>query len=194
MNRNQERHLSRTISHALRHAPHLYELELDEEGWTPITHLIEGLHAHRRAWRVVDLALIEEIVARDSKGRYEIDLPHDRIRALYGHSTTTRLKKTLATPPPLLYHGTSPEIARLILTEGLKSMARQYVHHAVDRATALEVGHRKDEAPVLLHVHAKKAHAHGVKFYEGNALIWLSDAVPPEFITSPESTVNPGQE
>ena len=29
------RELSKTISHALRHEPWLYELELDDEGWTP---------------------------------------------------------------------------------------------------------------------------------------------------------------
>jgi len=28
--------LSKTVAHALRHEPWLYELELDEEGWTPV--------------------------------------------------------------------------------------------------------------------------------------------------------------
>lgn len=190
MNRTQERHLSRTISHALRHAPHLYELEIDEEGWTPVSHLIQGLQGHRSAWRGVDIDLIKGIVARDNKGRYELDEHTARIRALYGHSTATRLKKMLAAPPALLYHGTSPEIATIILSEGLKSMARQYVHHSVDTATALEVGHRKDDAPVLLHIDAAAAHAHGINFYEGNALIWLSDDVPPEFISATQGLDN----
>lgn len=33
--------LSKTISHALRHEPWLYELELDNEGWAPTTQLID---------------------------------------------------------------------------------------------------------------------------------------------------------
>ncbi len=32
--------LSKTIAHALRHAPWLYELELDGEGWVPLDSLV----------------------------------------------------------------------------------------------------------------------------------------------------------
>lgn len=182
MNRDQERQLSRTISHALRHAPHLYELEIDEHGWTHVEHLLDGLRRHRRPWRHIDLDTLRGIVARDSKGRYELDEERGIIRALYGHSTTTKLIKEEASPPQILYHGTSPQTAQIILSEGLKPMARQYVHHAVDTPTALEVGKRKDQAPLLLYVRARDAHEAGVKFYRGNDLIWLSDAVPARFI------------
>lgn len=183
MHKEEKRRLSKTISHALRHAPHLYELELDDHGWTPVDHLIDGLHHHRKAWRTVDLETIEEIVKTDSKGRYELDLKTSKIRALYGHSTTSKLIKEAATPPEILFHGTSPATAKLIMEQGLRPMSRQFVHHSVDTATAKEVGHRKDGKPVLLHVHAHKAHLAGITFYKGNALIWLSDPVPPEFIS-----------
>ena len=46
----------------------------------------------------------------------------------------------------------------------------------------MEVGHRKDGKPILLEVRAREAHEAGIVFYEGNALVWLADYVPPEFI------------
>ncbi|HZX88363.1 MAG TPA: RNA 2'-phosphotransferase [Reyranella sp.] len=41
--------LSRAVSHALRHEPWLYELELDEEGWTSVDALIAALQLDRLA-------------------------------------------------------------------------------------------------------------------------------------------------
>ncbi|SEE47265.1 RNA 2'-phosphotransferase [Jiangella alba] len=35
--------LTREISHALRHEPWLYELELDDEGWVPVDQILAGL-------------------------------------------------------------------------------------------------------------------------------------------------------
>lgn len=35
--------LSRAVSHALRHEPWLYELELDGEGWTSVDDLLQAL-------------------------------------------------------------------------------------------------------------------------------------------------------
>lgn len=182
MNRDERRTLSKTMCHALRHAPHLYELELDEQGWTSLTALIDGLRAHRRAWRELDLPLVTQIVAEDSKGRYELDEQEGRIRALYGHSVEGRLSKKPATPPARLYHGTSSHVIDIIRRDGLKPMNRQFVHLSADQSTATEVGRRKGGDTLLLVVDAARAHADGITFYEGNALIWLSDAIPADYI------------
>jgi RNA:NAD 2'-phosphotransferase (TPT1/KptA family) len=42
--------VSRTISHALRHEPWLYELELDDTGWVPVGALLTALRAEKSAW------------------------------------------------------------------------------------------------------------------------------------------------
>lgn len=173
--------LSKTVAHAIRHAPHLYELELDDQGWVDIEHLLDALRSRRRAWRHIGEPEIAHMVATSSKKRYEMD-GAGRVRALYGHSTPQRLAKTPGRPPAILYHGTSPEIAAVIREEGLKPMSRQYVHLSVDKDTALEVGHRKDGAPVLLEIEATRAHDDGVLFYEGNEYVWLADFVSPDYI------------
>jgi putative RNA 2'-phosphotransferase len=61
-------------------------------------------------------------------------------------------------------------------------MGRQYVHLSVDTATATQVGRRKANEPVILRIRAGDAHGMGVRFYRGNDLVWLADAVAPAFI------------
>jgi putative RNA 2'-phosphotransferase len=172
--------LSRAVSHALRHEPWLYELELDEAGWAPVDALLAALRAEDPTWASLSQADLVQMIARSEKKRHE--LHDDRIRALYGHSTPQRLLRDPAEPPGVLYHGTSPETVEQIMREGLKPMGRQYVHLSINTATAEQVGRRKAKTPVVVCVRADAAHAGGVPFYRGNNLVWLADAIPPAFI------------
>ncbi|SPF55396.1 putative RNA 2'-phosphotransferase [Candidatus Sulfopaludibacter sp. SbA4] len=172
--------LSKAISHALRHEPSAYGLTLDPEGWVNIRDLLAGLARVRPEWEALSEEDVSGMVARSRKRRHEISL--GRIRALYGHSTPERVPKAGTEPPPLLYHGTDAKAADLILCEGLKPMARQYVHLSLDRRTARQVGLRKDAEPVVLVIDAGRAHGNGVAFYQGNESVWLADFVPAAFI------------
>jgi len=172
--------LSKTIAHALRHAPWLYELDLDEEGWTPVANLLAGLRRQRRAWHDLTEEDLRAMMARPGKKRFE--MREGKIRALYGHASEVRIRKKSAAPPGRLYHGTAPKTAAVIVREGLKPMNRQYVHLSADEETAREVGRRKAQRPVILTVRAAEAHECGVSFYQGNEMVWLADHVPPDFI------------
>lgn len=174
------RSVSRTVSHALRHEPWLYELELDEAGWVATEDLLGALRQERTVWAVLAEADLAQMIATADKMRYE--MRDGRIRALYGHSTPQRLAKELAEPPAILYHGTSPEAAVQICATGLAPMRRQYVHLSVDIAMADQVGRRKAARPVLLVVRAREAHTSGIAFYRGNDAVWLADLVPVQFI------------
>lgn len=174
--------LSRAVSHALRHEPWVYELELDEQGWVSTDALVEALR-HERRWSGLTADDVATMVATSSKQRHEVD--GDRIRALYGHSMPARIARTPAEPPPVLFHGTSPQAAQIILAGGLRPMARQYVHLSLDREMAHSVGSRKARDPVLLTVAARDAHRAGVAFYVGNDKVWLADEVPAAFISAP---------
>lgn len=178
MVRNDE--LSKVLSHALRHEPWLYELELDDEGWTSLDAVLWALRADRAEWRDLSRADVEGMIESSSKRRHQ--LVDDRIRALYGHSVAGKLRRESATPPVILFHGTSPDVANAIGREGLKPMSRQYVHLSVDAATALEVGRRKSRAAALFEIDARAAHDDGVAFYAGNEWVWLADLVPARFM------------
>lgn len=172
--------LSKTLSHALRHEPWLYELELDDEGWAPLDAVLGALRAERAEWRDLSRADVERMIESSSKRRHEI--MGDHIRALYGHSVPGKLRRERRTPPAVLYHGTSVEAAKTIAHDGLKPMSRQYVHLSVDKETAEQVGLRKDANPIILMIDAATANADGIVFYAGNDKVWLADFVPASFI------------
>jgi putative RNA 2'-phosphotransferase len=171
--------LSKAVSHALRHEPWLYELELDDEGWTPVDALVEALSQEPR-WRELSRAQLETMIERAPKQRHEID--GSRIRALYGHSVPGRIAKIPGEPPALLFHGTAARSAPAILAGGLRPMRRQHVHLSVDRDTAYSVGRRKSVAVTVLVIRAAEAHQHGAGFWPGNQMVWLADYIPPAFI------------
>lgn len=172
--------LSKTLAHALRHAPWIYELELDHEGWVPLAGMLASLHEHHQRWHGLDEDLLTEVAVRDGAGRYEV--ADGRIRALYGHSVAGRLDRSPGQPPEQLYHATPDRVLDTILSEGLKPMSRQYVHMSVLRETALEVGQRKDPQPVMLVVESGIAYRAGLPFYAGNEYVWLADTVPASYL------------
>ncbi len=172
--------LSKEVSYALRHAPWVYELELDEKGFVPIDQLLASLNETGHYDREITKADLEQMIKSIEKKRHEII--GDKIRALYGHSVPNHIKKDQVTPPDVLYHGTSHKAIERILKEGLKPMSRQYVHLSADLETATSVGKRRDENPVILIVDTKKAREEGMKFYQGNEKVYLADQVPAKYL------------
>ena len=172
--------LSKTISHALRHKPWLYELELDEQGWVEIEKLLMSLRNESDNWKEVNMDVIRELIKVSEKKRFEID--GGKIRALYGHSIPQKLSQIPSNPPDVLYHGTTKEIAKIIQNEGLKPMNRQYVHLSVDIGMAKEVARRKGKEIQILTIDAGKAKDDGIKFYIGNDKVWLCDIIAPKYI------------
>jgi putative RNA 2'-phosphotransferase len=174
--------LSKFLALILRHQPERFGLPLDEEGWASFSEVMEilrGLPNFRWATRADVMALVEE-GAGDSKRRFEV--AEDRIRARYGHSLAQPIRYAPCTPPPLLYHGTSPESLETIRHEGLQPMERQYVHLSPDPETAMRVGARHDDRPVVLTVRAADAHAAGVVFHQAEESVYLAKRIPVEFL------------
>lgn len=180
MNKNLHS-LSKTISCALRHTPWEYELELDEEGWVSILDLLRALKNENAKWQNLKIEDLVTMIMLSDKKRHEIK--DGKIRALYGHSTPSKLQKTQAIPPPILYHGTSSQVLATIQKDGLKPMNRHYVHLSPSKEVAKQVGNRKSRTAVVLEINAKDAHVNGIKFYIGNEHVWLSDLIPSNFIT-----------
>lgn len=174
--------LSKELSYVLRHHPEKYDLTPDREGWVSLDDLLRGLHRGR--WKGVTKEDIEELNRQSDKKRFEID--GHRIRATYGHSFSKKLRKEKVVPPRLLYHGTTRAAYEKIKTEGLRPMGRQYVHLSTDRDTAIKVGKRRDPRPVILIVDALGAYHKGISFFYGNDTTWMSEDIPPDFLTREE--------
>lgn len=172
--------LSKTISHALRHEPHVYNLKLDEEGWVSVSDLLKSLGNKRNEWKELTEGDLFNVIASSSKTRFEIS--NGKIRALYGHSVSDKIVKEPVEPPDILYHGTAKRFLPSIKEKGILSIDRQYVHLSADKETALLVGKRRDKNPVILKIRAKDAWNKGFKFYMEEDCIWLADYIEPEFI------------
>ena len=90
-------------------------------------------------------------------------------------------------PPPTLYHGISPDALETVRRDGLRPMGRQYVHLSPNPETAIRVGARHDERPVVLTVRAAEACAAGVGFYRADEAVYLVKRIPVEYLEFPVS-------
>ncbi|WGS54628.1 RNA 2'-phosphotransferase [Paraburkholderia sp. D15] len=179
MDKKQLDETSKFLSYILRHEPQTIGLHLDAEGWADIDCLIAGAAGQRR---VLDHAIIREVVATNDKKRFAISEDGQRIRAVQGHSTSTVQRQYVEQiPPEVLYHGTATRFLASIFEEGLKAGARHHVHLSQDMTTALSVGQRYGK-PVVLKIEAQRMHQRGFKFFLAENDVWLTDAVAVEFI------------
>jgi putative RNA 2'-phosphotransferase len=183
--------LSRTVCHALRHAPEQYGLELSPEGWADIDELLAGLRNARPEWRRLSKRKLLQMVIWSRTDRHELHA--NRIRALYGHGFSVPIERQAQAPPTTLLHGTVRPALEQILAEGLKPMTRQHVHLTTDKEYALSAPGRKAGRRVLLEVQASLAHQAGIRFYQATGSVWLADPIPPLFITVLEQPA-PGAE
>lgn len=172
--------LSKNMSHALRHAPWEYKLTLDSKGFALIEQLLNALNESGTYDKEITINDIEHIIEISDKKRFEIQ--KDKIRALYGHSIPSHIAKKQIIPSDVLYHGTTHRAFQSIINEGLKPMNRQYVHLSTDIDTAIQVGKRRDDNPIILTIDSLKAYKNGIKFYQGNDNIILADYIPKQYI------------
>ncbi|GBG93689.1 RNA 2'-phosphotransferase [Ligilactobacillus salitolerans] len=171
--------ISKKISFVLRHHPEQIGVRLDPYGRANLAEFLAKFHQHYQI--PINKQLILKIIQQSTKQRFAIEGP--TIRALYGHSLPVTPLAPAAKPPVILYHGTSPEAAKVITASGLKKMDRAFVHLSEDQSSAQQVGRRHDPHPVILTIQARKAARTGLLFYPTKSGIWLADYVPAKFIT-----------
>ena len=173
--------ISKYLAKHLRHQPARIGLALDRAGWVEVDTLLRAAARHGFPFTRDEL---EQVVAANDKKRFSFDETGRRIRANQGHSVPVDLGLPPAEPPPVLYHGTVGSVLGEIRREGLRPMRRHAVHLSPDRETATRVGARRGE-PVVLTVDAAAMAAAGHTFHVSANGVWLTDAVPPEFLTFP---------
>jgi putative RNA 2'-phosphotransferase len=182
MNEKQTRAISKFLSLVLRHKPEEIGISLDEAGWVEVEVLLAAMGRHGM---VVSRAELDEVVATNDKKRFAFSEDGVRIRASQGHSVSVELGLQPVEPPEVLLHGTATRFLEAIRREGLRAMSRQHVHLHDDRATAEQVGSRHGKL-VVLEVRAGEMHRAGKVFYRSANGVWLTEAVPVEFIVSPD--------
>lgn len=173
--------VSKYLSKHLRHRPERIGLTLDEAGWVEIETLVAAAAAHGFRFSRDEL---DHVVAQNDKQRFAVD--GTRIRASQGHTVAVDLGLAPAAPPAYLYHGTVARSLDAIRAEGLRPMSRHDVHLSPDRETATRVGARRGR-PVVLSVDAGAMHRAGHEFRVSANGVWLTAAVPPQYLRCTES-------
>lgn len=140
----ERRRLSRRLAYLLRHAP---IEDRDPAGWMNL-----GVAASHIGESV---ATVVEIATHRDERRYQVS--GGAVRALYGHSVAVVDGSRRQSTDTLLFHGTSLDSVRQILSTtdgGLRRMSRQWVHLASNSDDAYSAALRK-EHPVVLAVVSK---------------------------------------
>lgn len=178
MNEKETTSISKFLSLVLRHQPQLIGITLDEQGWVRVDELLE--HTHRYG-KTITTPMLNYIVETNAKKRFAFSEDKQRIRASQGHSVDVELGYLPQIPPEFLYHGTGSQSVESILKAGLERGSRQHVHLSADIDTAVKVGSRHGK-PVVFNVFSGDMDKKGHVFYISANGVWLTDAVPSEFL------------
>ncbi|NOX58922.1 MAG: RNA 2'-phosphotransferase [Planctomycetes bacterium] len=179
MTPNELKKISKSLSYVLRHRPDSIGIELEHAGWIDVRTL---LVAFDRSGQVVPRQTLEQVVANNTKQRFEFSSDGMKIRARQGHSLDIDLSYEPVTPPDVLYHGTAKRNLEAILAEGLSKMRRHHVHMSVDEETTYAVAMRHGK-PVILAISALRMHNNRYAFFVTGNDVWLTDQVPPDYLT-----------
>jgi putative RNA 2'-phosphotransferase len=163
----------------LRHAPHELGLELQAGGWVPVDDLLAA--AEKNGFPISSDELVVCVETND-KQRFAFDVSGELIRANQGHSIEVDLQLEEREPPEFLYHGTVERFLSSILEADLIRGKRHHVHLSKDVETAFKVGSRRGK-PVILTVDAGRMNRDGHKFLWSANGVWLTDSVPPGYLS-----------
>jgi putative RNA 2'-phosphotransferase len=86
-------------------------------------------------------------------------------------------------PPAALFHGTVAAFGASIAEKGLIRGNRHHVHLSADTETARRVAVRRKAPWVVYRVDAAAMVAAGHLFYLSANGVWLTDHVPPDFLS-----------
>lgn len=169
---------SKFLSLVLRHKPDSIGLTLDDNGWANTQDLLDKINSSDFNLTFDEL---KTVVENNDKKRFLFSADFAKIRANQGHSIKVDLELTEKAPPENLYHGTADKNLKSINEKGLIKGQRNHVHLSADKETAYKVGQRYGK-PIVLIVKSGQMHENGIKFFQSENGVWLTDSVNTEFI------------
>ena len=179
MNADKRKRISKSLSYVLRHRPDSVGIELEEGGWVAVERLLAAM---AEGGKELTREMIAEVVATNDKQRFEFSADGQQIRARQGHSVEVELGYEPAIPPDVLYHGTAKHNLDSIFRTGLDKGRRHHVHLSTNRQTMIQVAARHGQ-PVVLTIDAARMQAAGHSFFVTGNQVWLTEHVPPEYLS-----------
>lgn len=171
--------LSKKMSYILRHNPKDISIELDDHGWVDFDHFIGQLRTV--GGLDIDRLDVIDVILENDKQRFQ--LVNNRVRAAQGHSVDVDLGLSPSSPPSTLWHGTVGRFVESIMNTGLVPSGRTHVHLSDSIQTATAVASRRGK-PLILTIDAESMFTAGHRFFCSTNGVWLTDSVPPEFLST----------
>lgn len=178
MDKDREKKISKALSYWLRHRPEKIGIKLQKNGWVDVQELMEKAKSEME----FTLEELKEVVKNNDKQRFSFSEDMQKIRANQGHSVDVKIEFKEIIAPPVLFHGTVGQFIDSIKKKGLIPGNRHHVHLSKDKETAEKVGARRG-TPVILKIDAMKMQDEGFKFFISENGVYLTDFVPPKYIT-----------
>jgi putative RNA 2'-phosphotransferase len=166
--------LNKRLLHALRHNPKKYGLTLNGQGWVTLDDLVKGVKINKPK-------VLELVTELDTVQRYSVIYADTKfVRANYGHGLSVpRIVYEPVAPPEQLYFITND--IQSVFEYGVIPSSRQYVHLCSSIRIAREYFHGNKKKPIgssPVELQADELYKLGIKFYQANKAIWLTDFIP----------------
>jgi len=178
MGKHQLKDLAKIIDYILLRRPDEFGLFPDDDGSMPIRELLWALH-EEPGWGYVRPSHLKELAYSGLAVNFSLHDTHIR------PNSPSPLVLSASTPPPLLFHGARRQAFPAVLKHGLRPGTRVQVVLSTTKEMALRIGSRRDAKPVLLTVHAARAHQAGHQFVRCGELLYLVKEIPPLFVAGP---------
>ena len=151
---------------------------IGEHGWRCVNEIVKNYGFSE--------ALIQEIVVKDNKQRYEYNSDKTKIRARQGHSIPVDVELKEATDitkdRPYLWHGTSDRFIENIKAQGLIPGSRLYVHLSGDKDTAFKVGQRHGDTTIVICIDAYQMILDGKTIFRSKNGVYIVNRVEPQYL------------
>jgi putative RNA 2'-phosphotransferase len=177
--RKNPRQLEKFVTYILGRRPDEFGLIPDEQGWVGLRDLVKAI-SEEPGWGYVRKSHIHEALI--TAGEKPFILSDEKIRAVYqGHIP----RGENVFPPKLLYHCVRRKAYPVVCRHGITAPGQPGVLLATTEELAQRIGKRRDQEPVLLTIHARRASEAGVTFAKFGELIYITDHVPVAYFTGP---------
>ncbi len=178
--------LSKLLSFVLRHRPDAIGIELDADGWTDATLLVERINTSKRLERPIDRGDLDKVLADDAGARFALE--GNRVRAREGHTSPQVLlaKAAPVEAPEFLFFGVlRDKLGRLLTPRGLEpERGRMLRLHTSERAARRAALQGKRGRTRIFVIEGQRAQRSGVPFLRGEAGVLLASAIPRRFLLS----------
>lgn len=178
MVRHNLKQLGKLIEYILLHRPDEFGLFLNDDGSLPTKELLWALH-EETGWKHVRFGDLKELSLSGLQLAFTVE------ESLIRPRQSPSKMEPITDPPRLLYFAAKRKAYPVILKRGLSPGGRPYVSLATTEEMAFRIGKRRDPKPILLTVHAARAHASGHEFFNCGDLLYLVRTLPPTFLTGP---------